>query len=79
METSWTLTVNLMNVYSPINAQQTIFSFCHLVAPIVTLLIPYYNNLMIKNRISPLAGYSVINIIGFLSLFWLNKLDKNEL
>lgn len=71
----YTYVINLLIKYSPINSQFTIFSIGNVIAELLLLAVPYYNNLMFRLSISPLAGYGILCILGFISLFFLKKSD----
>lgn len=75
MEISITFVMNLIAKYFPINCQQAVFSFANLVFPLITALVPYYNNFMISAGLSPFSCYGFLNVLGFIALFWLKKKD----
>jgi len=55
IEASWTFVINLMMKYTPINSQQSIFSFACIISTGVLLLAPYYTKFCEDIYLSPFS------------------------
>ena len=78
IELNWTILVNLLQKYIPIEFQQNVFAFGDLLAMVITLMLPYYIEFMVYISVSPIFGFGIFALFGRLVIMLLIKTEDTE-
>ncbi len=77
IELNWTILVNFLQKYIPLQFQQNVFAFGDMCAMIFTLILPYYVEFMISLSISPIFGFGLLALAGRVVISFLVKDEEN--
>ena len=78
IELNWTILVNLLQKYIPLEFQQNVFAFADLFGSILALILPYYIEFMIYLSISPIFGFGLLALGGRIVINFLVKVETFE-
>lgn len=77
IELNWTILVNLLQKYIPLDYQQNVFAFGDMLSMVITLILPYYIEIMIFISTSPIFGFGILALLGRVCITCLKK-KKDE-
>jgi len=78
IELNWTVLVNLLQKYIPLEFQQNVFAFGDSCTSIISLILPYYIEFMIFLSISPIFGFGILAVLGRIAIEYLVKVETFE-
>ena len=78
IELNWTVLVNLLQKYIPLDFQQNVFAFGDSCASLINLILPYYIEFMIFIGISPIFGFGILALLGRFVIGYLVKVESFE-
>ena len=78
IELNWTILVNLLQKYIPLDFQQNVFAFGDMCAMMISLILPYYIEFTLYIGLSPIFGFGLVALIGRFVIGLLVNVVNNE-